>query len=75
MIAAPDFEKCPCGGRFDTRLVEVRMTSRDGPVTLNDIPQGVCGNCGSRVYRRATLTQIEAVYRTCQRSLHEDASR
>lgn len=51
------------------------MTAREGLVVLNDVPQGCCGTCQSRVYRRETLRHIENVYRSCQRSLSQDASR
>ena len=74
MSAAPEFGNCPCGGRFETKFVDVKMTARDGPVTLNGIPQGHCSRCHSCVYRRADLTHIENVYRKCQRSLREDVS-
>ena len=55
---------CPCGGTYEPRVVEVRLTNQSGePVTLPEIPQGVCPNCGSRVYKLAVLQRIEALMR------------
>ena len=48
---------CRCGGVYEPRTVEVR---REG-VVLHDVQQGVCPECGSRVYLRPTLERIEAI--------------
>jgi hypothetical protein len=52
--------KCPCGGGYERSLVQIRMAAKEPPVVLEGIPQGVCPNCGGRVYDAATLDLIEA---------------
>jgi YgiT-type zinc finger domain-containing protein len=60
--ASNQFGACPCGGgRYEERWVEVRMTVDGEVVILTDIPQGVCGNCGSRVYKAGVLEVVEAI--------------
>ena len=60
---APEWGRCPCGGTYETRWVEVRMTVRGRVVVLTDVPQGACPSCGSRVYKPKTLQQIETLMR------------
>ena len=48
---------CPCGGEYVQKFVEVR----GGGEVLTDVRQGVCPDCGSRVYDRPTLERIEAI--------------
>lgn len=55
------YGKCPCGGVYETRSVEVRMTVEEGPVILTDVSQGACPKCGSRVYKAETLERIESL--------------
>jgi YgiT-type zinc finger domain-containing protein len=57
--AAFEWGVCPCGGRYENRLVEVNMTVEGQKVTLTDVPQGACPNCGSRVYKAEMLARIE----------------
>jgi len=57
---ASDYGACPCGGVYEQRMVEVRMTVGDEVVVLIDVPQGACPQCGSRVYKAAMLEEIEA---------------
>ena len=56
-----DYGVCPCGGVYEQRFVEVRMTVRGEFVVLEDVPQGACQQCGSRVYKAGVLQGIEAV--------------
>lgn len=49
------FGRCPCGGTYESRLVEIRRDER----VLEDVPQGGCDLCGSRVYRADMLERIE----------------
>ena len=52
---------CACGvGRFESRLITVRMTVRGQLQEFDNVLQGVCPNCGSRVYDADTLERIEA---------------
>jgi len=60
---AIEFGTCPCGGRYETSFVEVRLNARTPPVVLTDIPQGSCPQCGSRVYKRDVLERIESLMR------------
>jgi YgiT-type zinc finger domain-containing protein len=61
--ATMDYRKCPCGGTYQERWVEVRMTVTSGEkVTLTDVPQGACPVCGSRVYKAQILDGIETLW-------------
>jgi YgiT-type zinc finger domain-containing protein len=60
---APDYGTCPCTGRYERRLVEVRIPVGTEAVTLRDIPQGACPVCGSRVYKSVVLDGLERVMR------------
>jgi YgiT-type zinc finger domain-containing protein len=51
---------CPCGGTFEEGFVLVTMTVAGSKVTLEDVPQGSCPVCGSRVYKVPVLARIEA---------------
>jgi hypothetical protein len=61
-MTVPNFGSCPCGGHFENRWVQVRMTA-GGKVLLKDVPQGTCSLCGSRVYLLETLARIESVFK------------
>ena len=63
------YGKCPCGGIYERRTVEVRLTVEGEALILPDVPQGVCPVCGSRVYKLDVLERIEA---TMKRSLMKD---
>ncbi len=56
-----DYGKCPCGGVYDNRAVEVRMTVNQKTLVLTDVPQGACPQCGSRVYKPEVLERIESL--------------
>ncbi|MBL8918547.1 MAG: YgiT-type zinc finger protein [Myxococcaceae bacterium] len=59
--AKRDYGRCPCGGAYDNRSVEVRLTVNGKVVVLTDVPQGACPNCGSRVYKAEVLERIETL--------------
>lgn len=62
-----EYGRCPCGGTYEHRHVEVRMTVADGRlVTLSDVPQGACRLCGSRVYKVHILDSIETLWHSRQ---------
>ena len=63
MLPVREYGTCPCGGRYEPRLVEVRMAVDHEPVTLQNVPQGACPVCGSRVYKASILHMIELVMR------------
>jgi hypothetical protein len=56
--------RCPCGGEYEQRLVEVRMTVEGKPVRLSDVFQASCPTCGSRVYKAAQLARIEGMMKS-----------
>jgi YgiT-type zinc finger domain-containing protein len=56
-----DYGRCPCGGKYDRRAVEVRLTVNGKVIVLTDVPQGACPNCGSRVYKAEVLERIETL--------------
>ena len=39
------------------------MTVNDEQVVLDDVPQGACPQCGSRVYKLTVLDELEALFR------------
>lgn len=55
------YGKCPCGGIYEKRTVEVRMTVEGKVLVHPDIPQGACPVCGSRVYKLYVLECIEGM--------------
>jgi YgiT-type zinc finger domain-containing protein len=59
--AALQWGRCPCGGQYENRLVEIKLTVEGKKLVLRDIPQGACPSCGSRVYKAETLARIEGV--------------
>ena len=55
-----DFGECPCGaGAFQSRTVEVSMKLSGQTLLLQEVPQGVCPKCGTRVYPPEHLRRIE----------------
>jgi len=58
-----EYGRCPCGGTYDRRTVEVRLTVEGKVVVLTDISQGACPQCGSRVYKADVLEDIENLLR------------
>ena len=54
-----DWGACPCGGRYEQRVVEIKMTVNGQAVLLKDVLQGACPSCGSRVYKAEQLQRIE----------------
>ena len=58
------YGRCPCGGTYETRRVEVRMTVAGERVVLENVPQGACPLCGSRVYKTAVLEELERALRS-----------
>ncbi len=69
---ALDYGTCPCTGNYERRSVEVRMTVEGKIVVLNDVPQGACRLCGSRVYKTDFLEYIEATMKRRQINIKLD---
>ena len=59
-----DYGRCPCGGKYENRTVEVRMNVDGKKIVLEGIPQGACPICGGRVYKAEVLEKIEAVMKS-----------
>jgi hypothetical protein len=57
-------DSCPCGGRYEEKLVEVNMTVEEERRTITDVAQRACPSCGSRVYLPSTLERIESLMRS-----------
>jgi DNA-directed RNA polymerase subunit RPC12/RpoP len=56
------YGRCPCGGHYTERIVQVNMTVDGERVQLDQVPQGACPTCGSRVYKANVLEELEALY-------------
>lgn len=54
--------RCPCGGTYDERRVLVRLEVDGRPVEFEDVGQGVCDTCGSKVYPSWLLEQVESAF-------------
>lgn len=52
-----DYGRCPCGGSYESKIVEV--TFDDADVVLTDVPQGRCPGCGGHIYKARVLECIE----------------
>ena len=55
--------KCEyCDGTVQERKVDREaFKHRDGFVILEDVPIGVCDNCGSRYYHSSLLRRVEEI--------------
>jgi len=58
---ATAYGRCPCGGSYELRPVEVRMQVDSEMVVLTDVPQGACPQCGGRVYKADILEALEVI--------------
>jgi hypothetical protein len=56
-----EYGKCPCGGHFENRRVEVRMTVFGQVIMLSGVPQGVCPKCSAHVYKAQVLEYVESL--------------
>jgi YgiT-type zinc finger domain-containing protein len=54
-----DFGRCPCGGLYTPRTVEVSMRVGSDKIVLPNVLQGACPQCGSRVYKADVLEELE----------------
>ena len=55
------YGRCRCTSTFEQREVEIRMLVQEESVVLNDVPQGVCPSCGTKVYKANVLAALEAL--------------
>lgn len=56
-------ERCGCGGHLEDRTVSVKMMRDGQQVVLDDVAQGTCMQCGSRVYPMQILERVESTLR------------
>lgn len=54
------FGRCPCGGAYEHKWVEV-FFSEPETLPLEDVSQGTCPQCGSKVYKCSVLRELEAL--------------
>jgi YgiT-type zinc finger domain-containing protein len=59
-----NYGRCPCGGLFEARYVEVSMSINGTTKVWPNVPQGACPQCGSRVYKAHVLERLEALMAT-----------
>jgi hypothetical protein len=64
VLMALDYGICPCSGKYEQRRIEVSMRVKDEQIDLQDIPQGVCPLCGSRVYKTDHLLYLDSIMKT-----------
>jgi hypothetical protein len=55
------FGTCPCGGVYDTQVVDVRFSRGEVKRSLDSVPQGRCPSCESRVYKVLDLHLAETM--------------
>ena len=65
-MMALDYGTCLCTGKYEKRSVLVRMTVEGKLIVLDDVLQGACPLCGSRVYKTDLLACIEATMKRRQ---------
>ena len=60
-----EYDDCSfCGGRVQARLVSKACWWGDQLVAIvENVPAGVCDQCGERYYKAVTLKQIETMLR------------
>jgi hypothetical protein len=56
--------RCPCGGTYEDRIVEVRLPSghESHAVIFPGVPSAVCSWCNSRVYPAPVLRRLELAF-------------
>ena len=61
MIDEEQWRRCPCGGTYEDRQVNVTMTAER--IVVGPLPQRTCPECGTRVYRLDVLQRIESIFK------------
>jgi YgiT-type zinc finger domain-containing protein len=54
-----DYAACECGGKVVERLVTVDLRIKGRLFEFENVPVGVCLDCGERVYKGPVLEQLE----------------
>lgn len=62
-----DYGLCWCGNQIRSTAVPVRLRVAEKLVTVESVPQGVCGLCHFTYYRADILETLEALLREDQR--------
>jgi len=58
---------CECGGKIIAKQVTVDLRLKGGLVEFENVPVGVCIECGTRFYKGPVLQQVERLAQTRQR--------
>lgn len=58
-----DYGECWCENPLEGVLVEIRVKVKDRIVVLQEVPQGVCAECGIKVFKPDTLDRAESLFR------------
>lgn len=67
-----DYGVCECDTPFESCYLDVRLSICDTIVVLSGVPQGVCPNCGCRVYKPGTLERLESLFVKMKRAETEN---
>lgn len=54
-------QRCPCGGTYAEHVISLRLHGYGAE--LPEVPQGRCGNCGSRIYPAAAFVRLETAFK------------
>jgi len=54
---------CECGGKLVERFVTADLRVNGRPFEFENVPVGVCQECGERIYRGPVLEQLERLAR------------
>jgi YgiT-type zinc finger domain-containing protein len=57
------YEPCECGGKVVGKTVTVDLRIRGKLFEFENVPVGVCQECGERMYRGPVLEQLERLAR------------
>jgi YgiT-type zinc finger domain-containing protein len=56
-----------CGGTMSERLVKQEFWFKDQLIVIDELPAGVCDQCGERIVNAEVSRQLEILLRTPQR--------
>ena len=60
-----------CGGQIGEKRVTLHRRLKRGYVIIEDVPAGVCGECGTRYYAANVLKTVEASIRGRRKAARE----
>lgn len=66
-------ERCEhCGGPIHERKLEMSRKAKGGHILIEDVPTGVCAECGERYYSANVLKSIEETLRGRRKARREE---